>query len=284
MVYVFVCATGACLVKGGAKSIRCQLGKTNEFIPADAIDSDGHVDLETMKPSFWGVSTCKVCGGLTKSKCAACKVASYCGKTHQALDWKEGGHKVTCGTEAETLESVPNLLLPEFELIVDPEPSLSERQQADIEASNKLLEAYKANGQLDSSDTVDDISAKEVDDITGRKTIVLDPFYRYFNDRTNIEPDQCVRYSRWNDDAVLWVNKSHQIAAGDVPYCSYCGGKRKFEFQVLPQVLHYLKVEEGANSSLDFGIINVYTCSNSCSDDATVYKDEFVFVQNLLDD
>ena len=33
-------------------------------------------------------------------KCSQCKVASYCSKEHQVLDWKQGGHKAACTTYA----------------------------------------------------------------------------------------------------------------------------------------------------------------------------------------
>lgn len=44
-----------------------------------------------------------------------------------------------------------------------------------------------------------------------------------------------------------------------VNLCENCGSDRSFEFQVLPQLLHYIKSDR-----VDFGSLSVYTCSKSC--------------------
>ena len=54
-----------------------------------------------------------------------------------------------------------------------------------------------------------------------------------------------------------------------VPPCGRCGRARRFEFQVQPQLLHYLckgghdGVASGA-INMEWGTVAVYTCSGSC--------------------
>lgn len=44
-------------------------------------------------PETWGAKLCCVCGQLAKSACSKCRIARYCGREHQTLHWKTGGHK-----------------------------------------------------------------------------------------------------------------------------------------------------------------------------------------------
>jgi pre-rRNA-processing protein TSR4 len=69
-------------------------------------------------------------------------------------------------------------------------------------------------------------------------------------------------------------------AANDaaVPPCARCGSARRFEFQLLPQLLYYLG--DNAAAALDFATVAVYTCSNSCGDGVKEgYFEEFAWVQ-----
>jgi len=69
-----------------------------------------------------------------------------------------------------------------------------------------------------------------------------------------------------------------QAGAADVPVCSACGSAREFEFQVLPQLLYFLKVDSKAKDALDWGTLVVYTCKDSCGD-GSKYTPEFVWTQ-----
>jgi hypothetical protein len=85
---------------------------------------------------------------------------------------------------------------------------------------------------------------------------------------------------------------SKATVAPSVPPCS-CGASRVFEMQILPSLLHILKVDQYADASnttgveaaltlggMNFGNIAIYTCSNACgaSDEACV------LVQQSVDD
>ena len=50
-------------------------------------------------------------------------------------------------------------------------------------------------------------------------------------------------YSRWSSNP-LAVNSYGHPEKGDIPVCLNCGSERKFEFQIMPQLLYYLKIEQ----------------------------------------
>ena len=62
----------------------------------------------------------------------------------------------------------------------------------------------------------------------------------------------------------------------NVPKCEKCGEKRKFEMQIMPQLLHHLKQ---GKYDLDWGILVVYTCPKSCGDGSKGYFEEFIYCQ-----
>eukprot|EP00936_MAST-01D_sp_MAST-1D-sp1_P001143 g1143.t1 len=125
---------------------------------------------------------------------------------------------------------------------------------------------------------------------------VDDPVTLGFMQRIAVEPSQCVRYGRWGEGGTrpLWVASGCRPTAADVPPCDRCGAERRFELQLMPQILHYAgnavchpchptataTDESGAvagaasttagagdidkSMGIDFGTIAIYTCTNSC--------------------
>jgi pre-rRNA-processing protein TSR4 len=83
------------------------------------------------------------------------------------------------------------------------------------------------------------------------RTVRHDATTEAFYDRIHLNGGdvrtQCLRYCRWNDDAVLWMRDENQVR--DVPVCQRCGAPRKFEFQLMPQLLYYLQQEDARSSS-----------------------------------
>ena len=119
-------------------------------------------------------------------------------------------------------------------------------------------------------------------------------------------PAQCLRYAFYDGAEPLWPRADARAAPADVPPCEHCGCRRRFEFQILPQLLHYLRLEGDADvvgvedaggggrggaghagdraAALDWGTIAVYSCRNSCSPpdgggERSGYVREFVWVQ-----
>ncbi|CAN0429666.1 unnamed protein product, partial [Phaeothamnion confervicola] len=133
---------------------------------------------------------------------------------------------------------------------------------------------------------------------------------------------QVLRYARWGAGRPLWCSSAGlppgeeaapakaaagaanaagatEAAASFPPPCERCGAPRRFEAQVMPQLLHYLRVESGAapaaaaarlaqlqienrswraggdggdgarglfatKTSIDWGVLTIYTCTASC--------------------
>jgi len=81
----------------------------------------------------------------------------------------------------------------------------------------------------------------------------------------------------------LWVNKGHQLPKEKIPACPHCKAPRRPEFQVVPQILNFLNLDDPTSEeALDFGTIVIYTCSKSCSNVDAVYLEEFAWVQPIM--
>jgi pre-rRNA-processing protein TSR4 len=203
------------------------------------------------------------------------------------------------------------------------------------------------DGEVDESQlSIDDLTQKALAETTGAR-LFADDVMRYFQRRVAAEPAQVVRYCRWPepeaarapaaaasaaaavdgegsnvDDeelevdadgepfgAPLWLTGAHQPPAGSPPPCGRCGAPRRFEFQLMPQLLNYVNTAPqgsgggGSGVDLDFGTLAVYTCTRSCSADSgapseaaaggaaaspssssSSYVPEYVWVQPLRDE
>ncbi len=64
---------------------------------------------------------------------------------------------------------------------------------------------------------------------------------------------------------VLWVSDDAVPQAADIPNCAKCGAARQFEFQVLPQLLNYLKVSVKVTTSRSVKVTNSVSRSGSKS-------------------
>lgn len=69
----------------------------------------------------------------------------------------------------------------------------------------------------------------------------LSPEFLNFTQRTGREPRQCLRYCFEAGARPLWAHRLGR-APHPVPNCPQCGGPRRFEFQVMPQALHFMQV------------------------------------------
>ena len=81
----------------------------------------------------------------------------------------------------------------------------------------------------------------------------------------------------------LWISTQNVPQESDIPDCPYCGSKRVFEFQIMPQLLHELKLDSQGSldqASVDWGILAIYTCEQSC-DQGPAYKQEFIWKQMI---
>ena len=77
-------------------------------------------------------------------------------------------------------------------------------------------------------------------------------------------PEQCIRYRFDAEARPLWPSRENR-APRHIPPCPRCGAARQFEFQVLPQALHFMGVDSSQAEAPDWSTIAVYTCSASCA-------------------
>ncbi|KAM4614134.1 programmed cell death protein 2-like [Discoglossus pictus] len=86
---------------------------------------------------------------------------------------------------------------------------------------------------------------------------------------------QILRYS-WNGSPLYM---SPPAPASHPPPCRVCGGRRVFEFQLMPALVSMLH-GAGKETLLEFGTVLVFTCERSCwAPEDRVSVQEFCFVQ-----
>jgi pre-rRNA-processing protein TSR4 len=103
-----------------------------------------------------------------------------------------------------------------------------------------------------------------------------------FQARCAREPEQVLRYCFEPGAAPLWPGLARRPGPDDVPACPNCGTARRFEFQIMPQLIHFLGEDDADPLSLDWGAIAVYSCPRSCrraGEGGSAYVEEFVWVQ-----
>lgn len=269
--------------------MRNQLAQENEFFPSRVSECREGIILPQNQV---GGPLCKICGCAGQGNMDNC-----CSQAHRDM-----AKSVTLKSEYVSLDTCVNdlaVLLPEFEIVTEPEPSLEERKTALRSKYESLIgetiplnDGSEAEPQAEDEPDISNLTQEELLRATGAE-ISADRSMRYFKERVSVEPEQILRYRRWNNDAILWAGfegRPGNKAATNL--CPNCGAERKFEFQIMPQIITYLMeaveepsvvLENTATGDLDFGTIVVYTCVNSCpfekSDKNGQYIEEFAWVQ-----
>ncbi|XP_057474564.1 uncharacterized protein LOC130762755 [Actinidia eriantha] len=286
--FVFMCPSMVCLLQDqheqwkrqpekasrSVKIFRCQLACLNSFYSSDPPRHDG-----TDKPSGIGAALCNWCGTWKGDKiCTSCRRARYCSEKHQAMHWMSG-HKIECrqmsisqlsntipaSSSAETPKVAMKTQWPEYEIINEDESEL----EIEISEDNRY-----ANSLVSAGSQMDEAMTSLLDNFEGdgdRKS------WASFQECISRAPDQVLRYCRIERVKPLWPMSSGRPSKTDIPNCSYCGGPRCFEFQILPQLLYYFGVRNDVDS-LDWATIVVYACEASC-EGTEPYKEEFGWVQ-----
>ncbi|CAH0482382.1 unnamed protein product [Peronospora belbahrii] len=269
--YVFVCRSPGCSRQGDGKAFRLQLPKDNVFYA-------GESGAKEMKAIGNKAELCVLCGARATFRCSACHMAQYCSKSHQKDHWTAGGHKQSCAQCLETHSLVESdearqkmmtkgskWVFARHDLEIDNEPD--SREAANEYEARMISEYEKTKGQEEDNTDLD-VTQQELNEALGH-TKDQDEQYVRFLTRVAIAKNQVLRYCCWENEAVLWVH-SEGTHSGDVPPCERCGSERKFEFQVLPQLLNYLGVDlqgtlgDIASRTCEWGTLVVYTCAKSC--------------------
>jgi pre-rRNA-processing protein TSR4 len=169
-------------------------------------------------------------------------------------------------------------VLTESELVVEDEPTEMVVQHDDVttlfKTTKQLKQQHAAeldkgnddDGDDDDDDEDDDDQKLEQQDLNemigaADETISRDSVTMAFYDRMNKFANvrtQCLRYLRWPDQSMcletgtpLWIRSDYQPDSNNSnndnnnnttipPPCDRCGSERRFEFQLMPQMLHYL--------------------------------------------
>ncbi|CAH8618316.1 unnamed protein product [Schistosoma mattheei] len=196
-------------------------------------------------------SICPICGCKADKTCSKCKITSYCSKMHQVLDWKR--HKLECGSKCHDfmlLFEQNSFLLPEYRLCSEPADNFSSNDESTSEEVETDTETVDLGLPNDS-----EVKALE---FIAKKETKEEARFRMFREAMKSAPDQVVRFHRGGKP--IWLSDDPV----EVEKCEVCGSERVFEFQVTPQILYHLKLDNVGELNPDFGSLYVFTCSNSC--------------------
>lgn len=237
-------------------------------------------DWKLHKSDAWDVDLCHVCGQIAKGKCPVAN-EYFCGKEHQRLH-----HKMVKQAKKENSNEVDlsSLIYTESELVVEEEPDESGKDEK-LENVMSKKPLFADSEDVD-DDGVDDglLEQSDLNQMTGINSIggtsdmTTIEFYsrigRICEDGKDVK-GQCLRYNRWpatNDDVgkgddvgagadeeeddagngPLWISSSHRpTSQEDIPPCQYCGAERKFEFQLMPQIINFLKTKASSSTTKD---------------------------------
>lgn len=236
---------------------RNHLPLINDFYPPTPPDES--IEDELIKPL---IKLCKVCGCNGSLVCSKCKKASYCCQSHQKFDWKN--HKAVCTLASDEENAESEILFPEYEIVIEQE---EEEEEKTAKSEQKRLQEFEEMAQKIEGN---DIPEKDFDDLDESKE---DKTFGKFKKIIDRNPTQVLRYQRHG--APLFISKIGILNPSKVPKCEFCNGRRTFEFQIMPQMLNYLK-----NYELDWGIIAVYTCEADCNLNGK-YAREFCYKQDI---
>ncbi|KAK7281102.1 hypothetical protein RIF29_08800 [Crotalaria pallida] len=219
--------------------------------------------------SEFTAALCDWCGTWRGNKlCGGCRQVRYCSEKHQVMSWRSG-HKTACkqikvsSLESHKAGTGSNNAWPEFKIIIEDKSDY----RGDIPENNTLPNS------LISRNRIDDRTSSLLDGIQGDDYKSWD----YFTERIREVPDQVLRYYRGINARPIWPVSRGRASRAVVPNCNYCGGPMCCEFQIMPQLLSFFKIDNGPDS-LDWATIVVYACEASC-EGSLPYKQEYAWVQ-----
>lgn len=176
-------------------------------------------------------------------------------------------------------------------MVLDAEDNVDLASETDEQSETRRMKEYE---ELMQSGKVTEMSDVTEADLLSYAQNVEDIAFGKFKKRIATNNDQVLRYNRGGEP--LWISSKNTLSVEQVPPCEQCQSKRVFEFQVnfvfnlmiipmliygliidqiMPQMLNHLK-----DMALDWGVISVYTCEQSCS--SSDYVREFVYKQDII--
>lgn len=300
-IYIFCCHRSSCIDERGVLVLRSQLPKANPYYALNPTDSDDAVQQQSTKRENMVLpKLCSLCGCSSGLQCIKCKSVNYCSRSHQKIHWKH--HKLTCGNgirDFNTDQIKQSWLFKEYDLVVSEEELKADKAEA-IESSTTIWEDARSTQGETKEEEDEDLKLRQEDYDQALGNESRDPEYVRFLSRIRRGgSNQVLRYCRWNDlygPLPVSTAAAKQYQEEQPPRCEHCGSARKFEFQIMPQLLSYLHVDGATmvnnptieqarlgvamnapkpsdfskvfvnqnGEDLDWGTIDVYTCSQSC--------------------
>ncbi|XP_036877425.1 programmed cell death protein 2-like isoform X2 [Manis javanica] len=131
-----------------------------------------------------------------------------------------------------------------------------------LDHAHSLLRDYQQREGIDMEQLLSQSLPSDVDE-KYEKTITKsgDKVFYKFMKRIGVCQEQILRYS-WSGEPIFLTCLISEVTEL-VPTCSYCGGQRIFEFQLMPALVSMLK-SANLGLSVEFGTILIYTCEKSC--------------------
>ncbi|XP_071958920.1 programmed cell death protein 2-like [Antedon mediterranea] len=168
-----------------------------------------------------------------------------------------------------------------FYMNVFAEPT--ENEHVVSEHERRLLKEYEQREGLDTMEWYESSNDRRKNTSKNEKYEKIsathgDQVFEKFLKRTRLCPVQCLRYS-W-DGSPLYIRKPQQTPLHQ-ERCQYCGSKMTFELQLMPALVQMLKDKLNVGTTVEFGVVLVYTCNESCwNDGVTACREEVAIVQS----
>ncbi|XP_054715923.1 programmed cell death protein 2-like [Uloborus diversus] len=278
-IYIFMCPNAKCNKKFSHDNFvifRSQLPRKNEFYSFEPPEEIEKLSSSPSAEDYQDI--CEICGCFASLRCDKCSNKKYCSEDHKKNDW-EWNHKDVCENDEKDIgkkrqKKLKNyFLLPEFELVTEIEQLPPEAPEKSDEEKMKEYRQF-----MQSAKAPKDLQDTQLDDLDSLMK-KHDKTFNKFQKRIKLEPEQVLRYQR--KGVPLWVSSENIPSNSDIPPCC-CGAKRDFEFQVMPQLLNYLSLDQ-VEESIDWGTLLIYTCSKSCQYGTDGYCKEFLWKQDFSD-
>ena len=264
-IYVFCCPRCCADERSTTTAIRVfrsQLPVENPYYPSEEalVSQPEQAKMETQavadgswiqhKASSYGNQLCVVCGQLAKGKCPVQKMW-FCGRHHQTEHkkhvynkWKKSKtNKTKSLMEQLQRENLPSVYR-KYELVVEEEPADEDEGDVydDEDGGERAARAIAEREglrieELDENDTDAQLEQQDLNDMV-QSNIQHDATTLNFQIRVGRAKQQCLRY-QWRGDP-LWIRSDFVPNDTDIPDCPHCGAPRICEFQLMPQMLHYL--------------------------------------------
>ncbi|EPY52691.1 programmed cell death protein [Schizosaccharomyces cryophilus OY26] len=155
--------------------------------------------------------------------------------------------------------------------------------------NSKLCSPREIEVDSDPSDEPSEVQQKDLQDVkVETENPTNEPYTKATGDTSFLKfqkcisraPDQILRYYHSPSSQPLWCNKDGIPTS--VPDCS-CGAKRILEVQIVSTLLAELEIDHSAEDALDWGVLTIYTCSESCDLANKGIAEEVCWLQKFSD-